>query len=208
MTVDVDVLIHEHKKSIHTIDGLEFHTVNGLLKQLREAVTSATGADGAGSGAKSKLPFQAAALDLYMLIEQQIAQVWVAAFRRVPGAVHPEALLAEWAAWASDDTIVPNGDTAMYAPDAVAKWIWMIEDYFDPPRLAEIAAPCIVCNTRYVYRVVDGESIRSAALTFRRERDTGETLDARCGACGTTWNPSQFMFLAEQISRVVEDVAV
>jgi len=205
MSIDIEQLTHDHKKAVHTVDGLEIHTVPALIAQLREALFAGLGADGAGGGHRSKLPLQAAALDLYMLIDRQITEVWVAAFHRVPNADRPEQLLAEWAAWAGEESIVPLGEGTVYATAAVAHWVTLIEDYLNPPRRAEINAPCVQCGERYTYRSVDGETVRSAALTFTRSKDTGDTLDARCGACAAVWLPSQFLFLAEQIGRVIEN---
>ena len=204
MTIDVEVLIHDHRKAVSTVDGLEFHTVPSLLSQLRDAVFGGSVADGAGSAMKAKLPIQAAALDLYMLVDRQITEAWVAAFARVPNADRPEALLAEWAAWAAPETLVTVAGRDVYAPDAVAGWVRAVEDYFDPPRLAEISAACYSCGERYVFRPVDGETVRSSALSFRRDRDTGETLDARCGACEMVWLPSQFRYLAEQLGKAAQ----
>lgn len=31
MPVDVDVLIHEHKQAVHTVDGIEIHSVPSLI---------------------------------------------------------------------------------------------------------------------------------------------------------------------------------
>lgn len=204
MSVDVEVLIHDHKKAMSTIDGLEFHTAPALLAQLRDAVFGGGTADGAGNSMKAKLPIQAAALDLYMLIDRQITEAWVAAFNRPPNADRIETLLAEWAAWAQDETLVTVANRDVYARDAASGWVAAIEDYLNPPRLAEISAACFVCGERYVHRAVDGETVRSSALSFRRERDTGETIDARCAACDTVWAPPQFKYLAEQIGKAQE----
>lgn len=204
MAVDVEQLVHDHKKAVNTVDGIEFHSVPSLLSQLRDAVFGGSVSDGAGGGAKSKLPIQAAALDLYMLVDRQITEAWVAAFASVPNADRPEALLAEWAAWASPETLVVVAGRDVYADAAVSGWVQAIESYFSPPRLAEISAPCLSCGERWVHRSVDGETVRSSALSFRRDRDTGETLDARCGACEMVWLPSQFRYLAEQLGKTGE----
>lgn len=201
MSVEIEVLVQDHKRAHHTDEGVEFHTVPGLLAQLRDAIYGGMANDGAGAGFRSKLPIQAAALDLYMTLDRQITEAWVEAFKRVPNADRIERLLSEWAAWAEPTTHTTVNGTNMYARDAVQTWITAVEDYFNPPRLAEIDAPCFLCGERYVHRTVDGETIRSAALTFRRDRDTGETLDAGCAGCGSVWLPSQFKYLAEQLSK-------
>jgi len=203
MTVDVEVLIHDHKKAISTIDGLEFHMVSGLLAQLRDAVFGGMETTG-GSALGSKLPISAAALDLYTVIDREIAEAWVASFNRVPGTDRTERLLAEWAIHIAGDAIVIAGGKEYMAEALVVRWVRKVEDFFDPPRLSEIQAACFVCDARYVYSKVDGEDVRSAALRFHRSRDTGETLDARCMACGKAWLPHEFDFLGKSLGIDVE----
>ena len=201
MSVDIEVLTRTHKRGIHTIDGFEVHSEPSLLSLLRDAIFGGGVSDGAGSRGKPKLPFQAAAHDLYQKLEQEILLVWVDAFQRVPGLGHPEAFLAQWAAHVEPETLVVVDGRKVYAKDAVKGWEDAIRSYFDPPRQAEINAPCVACGERYVYRQRDGETIRSAALSFTRDRDTGESLDARCAVCGAVWAPAQFKFLLEQIAK-------
>lgn len=206
MSIDVETLTREHKTAVSTDEGIEFHSVPSLLSQLRDAISGGMESTGGSSTMKSKLPISAAALDLYMTIDREIASAWAAAFQKVPNADKPETLLAEWGAWADADTIVEVAGRTYYAPDAVALWGERITDFFDPPRLAEINAECPMpdCGNRYVYSHIDGEEIRSSALRFNRSRYTGQTLDARCVACGTVWQPSEFDRLAAVIGIDVE----
>lgn len=215
VTVDVETLTRPHKKAISTDTGIEFHTQPGLLAQLRDALLSGITGDGGSAGHRSKLPLQAAALDLYTLIDRQISEAWAAAFRRVPGPERPEQLLAQWAAWVDEEAIVEvtrpetrqdaSGETVINvriektATDMVTMWESMIEMYFNPPSSAEIPAPCLVCGERYVYRQADGETVRSAAMSFIRDRATGATLRAECAACYSTWGPDKFDWLASQL---------
>lgn len=201
--IDVDALVHDHKQAIDTVDGLEHHTVPPLLAQLRDAVFGGMESTG-GSSLGAKLPISAAALDLYMLIDREIAEVWAETFDRVPGAEHPERLLSAWAALLREDSIVTAGDRAYKAGELVDRFVRKIEDFFNPPRLSEIQADCFVCNERYVYTRMDGQDVRSSALIFTRSRDTGATVDARCMACGTVWLPAQFDYLADKIGIDVE----
>lgn len=206
MSVDVEVLVSEHKKAINTADGIEFHSVPSLISQLREAVYGGSVADGAGGASAAKLPIQAAALDVYMLIDRQVTAAWVAVFNRVPSADRIETLLIEWAAQANAETIVDVDGRSVYAPEAVASWVGRIEDYLNPPRLAPIDLPCPSCGERYQHRNVDGEEKRSGVLFFRRDRATGETVDARCESCGVVWLPSQFMFFLTALNAAFQNV--
>lgn len=198
MSVDVETLTREHKVAVTTDEGIEFHSVPSLLSQLRDAVFGGMEATG-GSSMKASLPISEAALDLYMVIDREISEVWVGAFQRVPGKENPEALLSQWAAWAEPDTAVTAGPRDWYASDLVTKWETQIRDFFDPPRTAEINAPCPTCDERYIYTISAGEEVRSSALVFDRSRETGETLDARCLACEAVWLPTQFDRLATTI---------
>lgn len=207
MSIDVETLTREHKIAVTTDEGIEFHSVPSLISQLHDAIFGGMESTGGNSAMQSKLPISAAALDLYMAIDREITSVWVAAFSRVPNMDNPEQLLAQWGAWADPETIAEVSGRTYYAPDAVSLWESRILDFFDPPRMAEIDAECPMpdCGHRYVYANVDGEEIRSSAMRFNRSRHTGETLDARCMACGTVWQRSEFNRLAAVIGIDVEE---
>lgn len=196
MSVDVETLTRDHKVAVTTDEGIEFHSVPSLISQLRDAVFGGMESGGGSSTLKASLPIAEAALDLYMFIDREISEVWAGAFQRVPDAGKPEAMLTEWAAWAQPETVVTATNRDWYAKDIAAKWDAQIREFFDPTRFADITASCPTCSTRYVYTIVAGEEVQGAALRFHRSRTTGETLDARCLACGTVWQPAEFKRLA------------
>ena len=228
LSESVDMLLHDHKKIIHTTDGFEVHDRAGLLELLHDAVFGGMETTG-GSGTKARLPISEAALDLHELIDQQIAEAWADATKRVPGLSTPRQMLAEWSTLVREDTIVvvtypeqhDRWDPRIRAevpvvirvrqehtPEKLAHhWVNLIEGFFDPERTAGIKAPCIACGASKVSRLKDGEHVMSDALVFRRDRDTGRTLDARCLNCGTVWAPSQFEFLAQTLG-VILDVTI
>ena len=211
----IEILTREHKTAAHTIDGLEIHTRPALLHMLREAVFG--GMEGTGGTAfGAKLPISETALDLYTLIDQQIAEAWAAVHNTPPSTDRPEALAAQWSAIVTEDTIVEvttpetrdteagprvfRARSEYRAGDLASRWVDMIDAFFDPPRQAEIQAPCPACDERYVYKRKDGEDVRTSALIFVRDRATGETRYAACQACGAQWAPSQFRYLGELIA--------
>lgn len=194
MSVDVEVLVQDHKRAIHTVDGIEFHTVPSLISQLRDAIHGGSATDGASAGGKAKLPFQAAAFDLYRVVEEEITELWAGLFRKVPPMVHPETLLLEWAGRVNPDTPVTVRARDWWADGIVEVLVKRIEEYLNPPRLAPIDLPCPSCGERFQERTVDGERVKAAVLYFRRDRDTGDTSDAHCEVCGVVWHPHQFMF--------------
>lgn len=208
-------LSRQHPVTIHTDDGPRFIKVHGLLQQLRDEVFGTT-SNGDGAGGKHKLPLNAPALDLYELIDRQISEVWSAAFSRPPGVEPSERLLTEWAAYIGQETIVrySTPETIRRPLEAVIwtlnectalnllrRWVRSIDELFNPPRTAEIKAACIQCGEREVWRPRDGEMVPQTALVFVRDRETGESTEARCQSCGASWPPTMFMYLAEKIGE-------
>lgn len=204
MPVDIEVLVRDHKKAAATSDGIEIGVAPPLLEQLRDAIFAGMEKGGSSGSFGSRVPIDPAALELYEQIDREITAVWVAAFHRVPSIDRVEALLGEWAAWADDETLVPVGGREVYAVDAVRGWVTLIEDFFDSLRPSEIHAPCVQCGADYVYRHVDGENRKIAALRFNRDRATGATLSASCSECGAKWLPHQFEILAKALGIDVE----
>lgn len=216
----VEQLTTTHKKTIHTVDGIEIHERIGLLDQLRDAMFGGMERTG-GSSSKAKLPVSEAAVDLYQLIDQQITEAWVSEHDRVPSVDSTERLLVEWAAVVQPESIVVVTHPEQYMrwdeqrgcempfvirareehkPVQLARhWVTQIEDFLDPERTAGIKAPCLNCGAEKVGRRKDGEDTISDALVFRRDRDTGRTLDARCLNCGVIWPPAQFPFLIQAL---------
>lgn len=211
---NINSLTEQHPTIVHIEEEVTVVNQPALLETLREAVFGGMERTG-GSGMKASLPISEGALDLYQLIDHQIAEAWSARFNRVPSADKPEALLIEWAHGIDPDEPVTvtrpeqgerDGKAYVihvrteYTPDALAeRWVQQITDFFNPTRTAEITAPCFVCDTRWVHRKRDGQTVQTSALVFRRERDTGETTGAECLACGTQWTPPQFLYLAKGI---------
>ena len=214
-------LTREHHVTVNTDDGPKFTTEDGLIQQLRDAMFGGNDR-GAASANKTKLPLNAPALDLYQLIDRQAAEVWSAVTGQVPSVDRMESLIVEWAAAVNEGTLVvfstPETITSADDRDRVIwtrnettpvrllnRWVTQITELFDPPRTAEIQAPCIVCGTRHVWRQKDGQNIRVSALVFVRDRETGDTTEARCQSCGESWWPYQFEYLARAIGRLGSD---
>lgn len=213
---NINSLTEQHPTIVYLEEGdAQVVSQPALLATLREAIFGGMERTG-GSGMKASLPISEGALDLYQLIDHQIAEAWAARFNRPPSADKPEVLLAEWANGIDPEvsvivtrpeqgerdgrTYVIHARAEYTAETLAARWVQQIVDFFNPPRTAEISAPCFVCDARWVHRKRDGELIQTSALVFRRERDTGETVAAECLACGTQWTPSQFLYMAQQIA--------
>lgn len=218
----VKQLTKPHHVTYQTDEGTKAIEVPGLLEQLREEIFGGS-ERGAASGNKTKLPLNAPAADLYALIDRQIAEVWAAVFNRVPNADRPEELLVPWSAYVNEHSVVviSTPETIRYADptygweretvnwnprdvkaiDLLRQWVRAIEELFNPPKTAEIFAACISCGVREVHRIQDGRMVRQTALQFVRDRETGDSTSARCQACGVTWLPSQFYYLAEKIAE-------
>lgn len=217
----LEQLTKPHQIPYQTDAGTKVAEVPGLLAQLRDEIFGGTNVGGA-AGNKTRLPLNAPAADLYQLIDRQIAEVWGAAFSRVPNADTPEELVIPWAALVGEHKMVTYSvpetvthpdpvhgwprDHVLWVPrdvrasDLLARWVRAIEELFNPPRVADITAACVSCGVREVHKVQDGQRVRQTALQFVRDRETGDSTSARCLACGITWMPSQFLYLAEAIA--------
>lgn len=213
----VERLTRQHRVAVTTDNGVVFATEDGLLQQLRESVFGDNGTN-SHTSSKARLPMNAPAVDLLTLIDRQVAEVWAKVTGRVPGVERTEKLLTEWASAVKADSIVtvssPEGirdsegiesviwTRAEYLPEALLeRWVQSILDLFDPPRTAEILAACINCGEREVWRTKDGENTKQSAMVFVRDRMTGDSTEARCQVCGTSWTPDQFGFLAGAIAE-------
>lgn len=216
----VEKLTRAHDVHYQSDNGTETITLPGLLEQLREEVLGGTNRGGA-AGSKTRLPMNAPAADLYALIDRQISEVWAKAFQRIPNADGPETLLATWSALVDESqyVIYSTPETRQYYDDRgklcdrviwirneaaainlLRRWVRSIEDLFDPPRQAPIIAACIQCGQREVWRDSDGQKTKQTALVFVRDRETGESTEAKCQSCGESWMPDQFGYLAKAIA--------
>ena len=182
--------------------GLELHTKQGLLQQLREAIFGGMEGGGSSAGYGSRPPIDSSAVDLLDEITKQATQALAQVSKMPTPYGHAEAYVRLWAGQAGDSQMFTVTATAttdagvifeerfeMPAYQLAQRWVDRVEGFFNPPVTAEVCAPCPrpECGERYVSRVKDGVEIRSAALTMSRDRATGTTLGARCSACGVSW---------------------
>lgn len=192
-----------------------------LLQQVREAIFGGLESTGGTGGFQSKMPIAAAALDLYEQIDHEISQVWASCFpTMIPGIDSPETLLSQIYAASTGDEMhtVRRGkqrvdgigtpaerwsveyiDVDLTTIRLFEQWATQIRDFFDPPSLAEIKAPCIQCEEEFAWKNVDGERIRYRVLAFKRDKH-GRSYEAYCSACHTSWPESQYKFLVQAIA--------
>lgn len=186
----VERLTRTHKVAILRDDGTKLHvTEEALIEQLRASIVSGNVKSGA-AGNKARLPMDASAFDLYERIKLEANQAWAelsGGRASDPDAV--ETVIALWAAATGDD-----------AEPVLAGWERLIDDYLTPPSVAEIDATCVSCGVRDVPRDNGDGVVMVRALRFIRDRVTNETVEARCVACGESWSPDQFLWLARAIA--------
>ena len=218
----VERLTRQHELTVQTDDGTTAAQRDALLVQLRDAVFGGSDRGGAPAN-QSKMPMNAAALDLYTLIDRQIAEVWAAAFGRVPGSERPEVLVAEWSAKVDPFTIVRYSspetirvwsdrfrdkveqviwtldETSPY--NLLSRWHRAISELFDPPRLMTNPAACVSCGARESYRRLDGQSVKSTALVIELDRISNRPKEVRCLVCESSWGPELFEWLNRAIEK-------
>ena len=197
--------------------ALVSHEMPALLLELREAVFGGMESTGGGRGFRPRLPISDGALDLYEAIDQEISEAWASAFPgQIPNADTPERLLSQVVAVSQPDEVVSitvatqqvdnRGERAEhwwvertpveYTVEALLRrWVKQITEFFDPPRTAEIKAPCIQCGEEWAWKNTDGEYRPYRVFVFVRDSH-GNTKEARCLLCGASWGPDKFRLLA------------
>ena len=213
-------LTTEHPVMVETDNGSAFPMAPALLVQLREAVFGGM-ESGGGSSFGSKLPMDAAAVDLLTEITNQAAEVLAFVSHQPTPYGHAESYVALWAAQTLEST--PYVVTSRATPDEpdeygrrltydqrheytahqlAQHWVNRIRDFFNPPKMRDIPNACPVeeCGARFIHRNVDGEMKQSAALRISIDRGTGRSIEAKCGVCGKTWEPEEFLRLAATLS--------
>ncbi|MGG7510888.1 DUF7341 domain-containing protein [Plantibacter sp. YIM 135249] len=203
----VNRLTETHKVTVERDDGTtDYPETDGLLQRLREAITSGMTGGAGGSSFGSKPPLEATAADLYADIDRQAAEALAAVTGRPTGLAHAEENIQDWYQRVTEDKRVVvtsrttdiNGKVySQYeehtAASLVARWVQRVEEYFVPPRVKEINAPCPDCGVRYIQRKKDGEDIHVAAFNIHYKADNATVDEARCSACGATWWPGSFI---------------
>lgn len=62
-----------------------------------------------------------------------------------------------------------------------------IMELIDPPRVKEIHGLCPRCEAAFFYTLIDGEDVKTPALTVKYRARNNDAPYAECGACGNTW---------------------
>jgi len=226
----IDQLTIEHHGWVQRDAGTTLMTKTGLLQQLREAVFSGMEGTGGSSAFGSKLPMDAAAEDLLNEITIQASKVLAAMTHSPTPYGHAETYVQQWSeltephrfftistrttdhgiteleAHALKLTRVFDRTEQLSAVAIAARWVARITEFFDPPSNAEIKAPCPSCDVQYLYKTKDGETVKSPAFNFIRDRETNVTLEARCSNCGASWSPDRFGWLAEHVGAKADTI--
>lgn len=194
----------ERLTQTHTVhlDGAEYECAP-LLEQLREAISSSMGGGSGGGGGAGGNLLNFAALELWELIDG-ITRGWL----REWGIDHggelteamqrlPHAIQAQHAAGTVDDDFRERLDAAF------DKWVWLIEDLFDPPHQKELTAPCPECSERHLVT----DDTQQAAVIIPAKR--GRAVIAECRCCGAMWSTeTELIALAEAMGIEVDVVAL
>lgn len=197
LRLNVDELTRTHlqtAESAHSIDGqtlIERNSgqVPGLIEQLRDSCREGIGGNGGASGFAPKIPIQVGAYTLY----ESIAKTAGAEFERLTRANKHgtvEESIQWWAHLSQMDPVEQE-----HCLNTTDQWINDIGELLNPPRRWEISHPCPACKEKFVYRVMDGETTRSAALVVTA-KDGGL---AECRSCAATWASEEWADLAASL---------
>lgn len=204
----------ERLTQTHTVhlEGAEYGCAP-LLEQLREAISSSTGAGSGGGGGTGGNLLNLEALNLWEHIDG-IVRGWL----REWGLGHggeltealqrlPHAIQAQHAAGAIDDDFRERLEAAF------DKWVYQIEDLFDPPHQKELTAPCPECGERHHLvqetdergTVIDTRQVAAVSIPVKR----GRAVIAECRSCGAMWaTETELIELAEAMGLEVDVVAL
>lgn len=210
--------------TLHVADGetgrIVARQMPALLPELREAVFGGMESTGGSASFGARLPISDGALDLYQTIDQQIAEAWRSAFPgQVPTMDVPERLLSQVVAVAKQHEVI----TVLIAEQRVdhrgerdehwwverqpvdftlvellRRWVRQVMEFFNPPRTREIASPCIQCGVEWAARTLGGEHVPYRVFVFVQDAD-GCSKEIRCFACGASWGPGLFQFIAASL---------
>ena len=204
----------ERLTQTHTVhlDGAEYECAP-LLEQLREAISSSMGGGSGGGGGAGGNLLNFTALELLELIDG-ITRGWLREWHIDHGGELteamqrlPHAIQAQHAAGAIDDDFRERLDAEF------GKWVWQIEDLFDPPHQKELTAPCPECGERHHLvqekdedgHVIDTRQQAAVSIPIKR----GRAVIAECRNCGAMWaTESELVGLAEAMGLEVDVVAL
>ena len=173
---------------------VEVTWLDPLLKQLREAVFGGKESTGGVSGFESKLPIDAAALDLLTDITREASELLVHVTQQPIGLGHVEDYVAEWAAHTNADTLflvkVRDDSRDMSGIEIAQWWRQRVINFFEPPRIQPIKAECPECGA------LKEPGSNTYVLQIRKERTTGIVMEASCSQCHCRWDRSEITELA------------
>lgn len=187
-------LIEVQNAAITRDDGtITRAAVPPLLAQLRAAAAnSSTAAPGGGSSEKTKIPVNAAAVDLWAAVlrgaEDLAARYAVRGERAPSGPV-------ECIKWAHHGI---RARKLQHEADDAAKitgqWIAAIRELMDPARKVPLAGACPACGLSTLSSFKDGDLVRAPVVHVHRKDGPGTF--ARCDYCGAEWPAVELLDLA------------
>ena len=172
----VHELTEAHHHTYGTLSGIE----PGLLKLLRDAVSSSSGRGSApGGGSKASAPVDATALTLWESICGTVDAHW-------PGRMqlHPEppvqVKLQQWVA------AVAGTENEVHLLEMATWWRRQIRDLLNPPQVIPLrGVACKVCGHSQVSTLdPDGGTVLLPALTAYASENP---MRVSCAACETDW---------------------
>jgi hypothetical protein len=163
-----------------------------LIRDLRGAVSSNIGAQGAGGSLQSQRSvIDSEALEMYQRIEDDILKSFSEVTSAVPFLM-PEQNLRQWfIAFTNNYKDGRISESALFkAMDRWSGWVSRIENKLWPATSLEVTSPCPMpeCGQRWASN--DGEAIPAIIIEYRSPVDGQNPLSrsiARCRACGEVW---------------------
>ncbi len=176
----LDAVVHALVDPVPVWDRGTCRWTESVYSRLRQALRGRQGAGGVHLVAGSRAPCSIAALDLVVAIDCCVER-WEPGKGDTVDKLH--RLVGQ--GWRPQDTTLMDDISAR-----LERWTVEASQLLgDETAVVGLRLPCPVCGQRYTHRHKAGESVRSDALRVSE-------LGADCLACGASWSPEEFHWLA------------
>lgn len=186
-------LTRDHKTT-HTdphTGEVTYPTVLSLFTQLRQEQASGNRRASGGKSSGPRSPIAINAVTLWSEIRETLSTKHIALSGKDDTSMLPETKLQKWAVATLADT---TGRETERCLQTAAKWAAAIQGLISPAPRIEVQGACPACAATHAWTWADDEYVRYTAITANRH-------EARCGACGATWEGSAIADLANTLGR-------
>lgn len=177
----VDALTKEKRTKVFQDDGTVAIVVHDpLLRQLKDAVTSAIGSGGGGGTATGSV------LNDEALYRASIINAAIQSWCRMRGVTVSRDMVVDLRRWHS--AFLSSSAEPDFYIDQMRGWARTIRDLLDPPERVPLEPPCPMCGARTWPDTEGREVLFPLLVTYRNEGESVVDERALCRACQFVWD--------------------